>query len=339
MSPHGTPPATPLALHAARATDATSPEGDGESVLLLCQLAHAAKVVARESRRAALVGRVGLVGSSNASGDAQHELDTFANRVFVEALAATGLVAGVVSEELEEIKLAHCEGEAPWIVAIDPLDGSSNIDVGGSVGTVFGCYRRSGSASCEALEEELLQGAPPVVAGYVLYGPATVLVYTAGGRVDGFTLDHSVGDFLLSHPDIRCPERGDTYSINVGNSHLWAPAVRSYVEHLDRVEPERGRPYTLRYSGAMVADLHRILLEGGIYLYPADDEHPEGKLRLLYEGMPMACLVEAAGGAGSTGRGRLLEVPRRALHQTVPVALGSRHEVAEYERAVASRDC
>jgi len=305
--------------------------------VLLDQLSFAAKVVARETRRAALVGRLGTTGTTNASGDSQKELDLFANRVFLQAFAAIPEVAAVVSEELDEPRIQSCRETSDYLVAIDPVDGSGNIEVGTSVGTIFGVHRRPSTGACADVEAEILDGAERVAAGYVLYGPATVLVYTLGAGVDGFTLDPSVGEFLLSHPGIRCPERGETYSLNTGNADRWDASVQRFVEHLNDSGGGARRPYSLRYSGALAADLHRILLAGGIYCYPADREHPSGKIRLLYEAAPLAFLVEAAGGAASTGRERILDLSPTSLHQPVPVALGSRHEVAAY-RGFVSRE-
>lgn len=301
---------------------------------LLGQLSLAARVVARETRRAALVGRLGTTGGTNASGDSQKELDVYANRVFVDAFSTSGAVAGIVSEEMETVRTLHCETQAPYLLCIDPIDGSSNIDTGASVGSIFGFYRRTAELAepCEDLAGELLAGAPLVLAGYVLYGPATVLVFSAGERVDGFTLDPSVGEFLLSHPDLRCPQHGRLYAVNSANAPRWEPGVRRFVDGLGREDD--GRPaYALRYTGGMVPDLHRMLLEGGVYLYPADADHPRGKIRWFYEAAPLALVTEAAGGAASTGRGRILDVRPESLHQPVPVALGSRREVAAFEDA------
>lgn len=321
--------AVTLQRHAARTIG-------GELAVLVGELSFAARVVARETRRAALVGRLGTAGSQNPTGDSQTELDLYANRVFLEAFATDGLVAGIASEEMEELRAVTCATPARYLLCVDPIDGSSNVDTGAAVGSIFGLYERPGGgrSRCEDLEAELLDGAPLALAGYVLYGPATVLVYAAGDRVDGFTLDPSVGEFLLSHPDLRCPERGAIYAVNSGNAPRWEPGVRSFVERLARQEAG-GPVYSLRYSGGMVADVHRVLLEGGIYCYPADRGRPSGKIRLLYEAAPLARVAEAAGGAASTGRGRILATGRQSLHQAVPVAIGSRHEVAQYERAIA----
>lgn len=324
--------ATTLQRHAAARTAAReAPQVAG----LVNEIAYAAKLVGREVRRAAIAGRLGTVGSANVSGDAQKELDLVANRIFLDCLDATGLVAAVVSEELDEAQPQHCRDEAPYFVCLDPIDGSSNLKVGTSLGSIFGVYRRTRPGTCEDIEEELLGEASLVASGYVLYGSATAFVYTLGQGVDGFVLDPGIGEFLLTHPDIRCPPSGGGYGINTGNSHLWEPGVLEFVRHLDEISPETGRPYTLRYSGALMADLHRILLEGGIYCYPADRDHPEGKLRLLYEAAPLGYLVEAAGGRASSGRGRILGLARRGLHQTTPLALGSAEDVATYERFLA----
>jgi fructose-1,6-bisphosphatase I len=324
--------ATTLPRHAAaRAAE----RGEPRFATLVSEIAFAAKVVAREARQAAPTGRLGTVGSANASGDAQKELDLVANRIFLDCLEASGLVAGVVSEELEGVELQRCSGDAEYFVCLDPIDGSSNLEVGTSLGSIFGVYRRTRPGSCEGVEQELLNESSLVAGGYVLYGAATAFVYTLGEGVDGFVLDQGIGEFLLSHPDIRCPQSGGGYSINTGNSHLWEPGVLDFVRHVDTVAPDAGLPYTLRYSGALMADLHRILLEGGVYCYPADKDHPEGKLRLLYEAAPLGLLVEAAGGRASSGRERIPEVPRRALHQTTSLALGSAGYVATYERFLA----
>lgn len=324
--------ATTLQRHAtARAAALEAPH----MAALVNEIAYAAKLVAREVRRAAIAGRLGTVDSTNVSGDAQKELDLVANRIFLDCLDATGLVAAVVSEELEEAQPQHCRGEGPYFVCLDPIDGSSNLKVGTSLGSIFGVYRRTRPGTCEDIEQELLGEASLIASGYVLYGAATAFVYTLGRGVDGFVLDPGIGEFLLTHPDIRCARSGGGYGINTGNSHLWEPGVLELVRHLDEISPETGRPYTLRYSGALMADLHRILLDGGIYCYPADRDHPEGKLRLLYEAAPLGYLVEAAGGRASSGRGRILELARRALHQTTPLALGSAEDVATYERFLA----
>ena len=314
------------------------PEMAGHLSELLVQLGFAAKILAREIGRAALVGKLGLVGEKNATGDSQKKLDVFANETVVEAFAQTGLVAGIVSEELEEVKEISCESKARYILCTDPLDGSSNTDINGALGTIFGLYRRSGTCACDPRGEILGRTAEQVAAGYVMYGTSTLLAYTCGHGAYGFTLDRDLGEFLLSHEDIHCPKRGRTYSANVARAGDWDPGIHKFIEHVTQSDRESGRPYSLRYTGALVADIHRSLVEGGIYFYPPDLGHPEGKLRLLYECAPLALLVEAAGGRASTGRQRILEVPAQSLHQRVPLVVGSADDVALYESFLAAAD-
>jgi fructose-1,6-bisphosphatase I len=235
---------------------------------------------------------------------------------------------------MEELRTIACSEEADYLLCVDPLDGSSNTDINGAVGTIFSFYRRPQRGACKDCEAELREGAQLVAAGYVLYGPSTLLVYRVGNGVSGFTLDHDVGEFLLSHERIRCPDRGPYYSANLGRYHDWDPNVRGFADYMIERDPESGRPYSLRYTGALVADLHRSLLEGGIYFYPADAAHPNGKLRLLYECAPLAFVAEGAGGRASTGRLRVLDVRPESLHQRVPFAVGSRDEVELYESFV-----
>ncbi len=305
---------------------------------LIAQMAYVAKVIARETRRAALVGRLGLVGERNPTGDAQKKLDVFANDAVLDTFHRAGLVAAIVSEEMDEPKETMCGSEARYILCVDPLDGSSNTDTNGAVGTIFGFYRRTRQGLCSNIEAELREGASLAAAGYVLYGPSTVFVYTRGRTVTGFTLDPDLGEFLVSHQAFQCPPRGRTYSANLGHQREWDAGIQRFVVHLGENEPARGRPYSLRYSGALVADLHRTLIEGGIYFYPSDASHRDGKLRLLYEGAPLALVVETAGGCASTGYGRIADIAPTSLHQRVPVALGSREDVRLYEQFAAGQD-
>jgi fructose-1,6-bisphosphatase I len=287
-------------------------------------------------RRAALVGQLGLVGEKNATGDAQKKLDVFSNTTVVEAFVETGLVAALVSEEMEEVHHVTGESNARYVICIDPLDGSSNTDINNAVGTIFGIYRRVTIGPKSGVEDVLRQGSEQVAAGYVMYGTSTLLVYSSGHGVDGFTLDHDLGEFLLSHPHIRCPVRGRTYSANLGHANEWEPNIRKLIAHLGESDPATQRPYQLRYTGALVADVHRSLLEGGFYFYPADAAHAGGKLRLLYECAPLAYVVEQAGGRASTGRERILDVRAEAIHQRLPLVMGSAGDVALYEQFVAS---
>ena len=302
-----------------------------ELSILLAQVAFAGKTLALELRRAALVGRLGLVGERNASGDAQKKLDVFANQVMIDAFSHVGLVAAIVSEELDEVREIECTDDATYILATDPLDGSSNVDVNGPVGTIFGFYRRSARGRCHALEE-LRSGLEMAAAGYILFGPSTILVYTRGQGVHGFTLDVGVGEFILSSESMRCHDRGTLVAADVGRYPAWQAPVRRFVDELLGRGEEGKRRASVRSSGAFVADVHRILLEGGLYFYPPNADHPKGKLRLLYECAPLARVVEQAGGRASTGQKRILDLRPESPHQQVPLVIGSRENVAEYER-------
>ncbi len=298
---------------------------------LMTALAGAAKTLARQVRRAALSGSLGYSGDVNVTGDSQKKLDVTANETVLDAVASTGLVAAVVSEELKGAKALSDREEARYILCTDPLDGSSNTDINGSVGTIFGIYPRAGGGPVDEGHDLLRRGSEQIAAGYVMYGPGTVLVYTAGDGVFGFTLDEDSDEFVLTHDRIRCPSRGHYYSANLGHLKEWHPGIRRCIEHLTERDPATGRPYSLRYVGSLVADLHRSLIEGGFYFYPADGGHTNGKLRLLYECAPLALVVEKAGGRASTGTQRILEVRAESIHQRVPLVIGSALEVELYE--------
>jgi fructose-1,6-bisphosphatase I len=298
---------------------------------LLTALAGAAKVLARQVRRAALSGGLGYSGDVNVTGDSQKKLDVTANETVLDAVASTGLVAAVVSEELKGAKALSDRAEARYVLCTDPLDGSSNTDINGSVGTIFGIYPRSGGGAADEARDLLRSGSEQIAAGYVMYGPGTILVYTSGDGVFGFTLDEDSGEFVLTHDRIRCPSRGHYYSANLGHLKEWHPGIRKCIEHLTENDPATGRPYSLRYVGALVADLHRSLIEGGFYFYPADHGHTNGKLRLLYECAPLALVAEQAGGRASTGTQRILDVRAGSIHQRVPLVIGSALDVELYE--------
>lgn len=308
------------------------PEFANQLSSLLAQVAYAAKILAREFGRSALVGKLGLRGGKNPTGDAQKILDVFSNEIIIEAFAKTGLVAAIVSEELDEVKFLTCQTDARYILCIDPLDGSSNTDINGGIGTIFGIYQRKSGDCPVPVEEFFRKGSDQVAAGYVMYGPSTVLVYTIGHGVHGFTLDHDLGEFLLSHENIRCPVRGGTCSANLARSLEWPPNVQKFVESLTVWDHSKEQYYSLRYAGALVVDLHRILLEGGVYFYPEDAGHKDGKLRLLYECAPLAFVVEQAGGRASTGTRRILDIQVESIHQRVPLVIGSTEEVSLYEK-------
>ncbi len=300
-----------------------------ELAIVITQLAVAGKIIARELARAALVGQLGTTGETNVQGERVKKLDVWANDVVVRALEETGLVTTLVSEEMDEpLALTKTGAHGRYVVCFDPVDGSSNLDVNGVVGTIF---------SIRKGWEPRQPGTAQVAAGYIMYGPATLLVLTTGDGVDGFTLGPTIGEFVRSHHGIRIPARGRIYSVNEGNSGKWEPGVRRYIEHLRGTDVATGRPYTARYVGSLVADFHRTLLEGGIYLYPAETGKSDGKLRLQYEAAPMAWLVEQAGGSASTGRARIMTIEPATPHQRVPLVIGSPEDVALAEDFIAGR--
>jgi len=310
------------------------PEATGEFSVLLSQIAVAAKILAGELRRASLVDILGFTGEINVQGEKVRKLDEYANSVFVDVMNYSNLVCEIVSEEMEKPAQLRksCRGRK-YSLLVDPLDGSSNIDINGVVGTIFGIHRRLSDQAEESREEDLLQkGSLQVAAGYVMYGPSTVLVFTTGEGTHAFTLDPTIGEFILSHQNIRMPGRGNTYAINAGNSYNWFPQTRRFIDYLCDLDKETGRPYSLRYVGSLVADFHRILLEGGVYLYPGDTKKPSGKLRLLYECAPLALVAEQAGGLASTGAERILDIEPTSIHQRVPLIIGSAEDVLLAEK-------
>jgi fructose-1,6-bisphosphatase I len=304
------------------------PDADALTVVIT-QLAVAGRIIARALARAALDGQLGPTGDTNVQAESVKKLDVWANDVIVRAMEETGLVSTLVSEEMAEpLRLAKTSPPGRYVVCVDPIDGSSTLDVNGVVGTIFSI--RPGAEPRQA-------GTAQVAAGYIMYGPATLLVLTTGDGVDGFTLGPTIGEFIRSHPHIRIPARGRIYSVNEGNSSGWEPGVQCYIEHLRGADAATGRPYTARYVGSLVADCHRTLLEGGIYLYPADTGKAEGKLRLQYEAAPMGMLAEQAGGRASTGRERIMTIQPATLHQRVPLLIGSPEDVVEAEDFISGR--
>ncbi|ETX03271.1 MAG: fructose-1,6-bisphosphatase [Candidatus Entotheonella factor] len=307
------------------------PEATGDFTGLLTQIALAAKIISREVNKAGLVNILGFTGEKNVQGEAVKKLDIFANEKMIDALTYSGHVCVMGSEEdAEPIALPPEVSRGNYVVMFDPLDGSSNIEAAITIGTIFSIHRRLSSGADGTLEDLLQPGHKQVAAGYVVYGSSTMMVYTTGQGVDGFTLDPSVGEFLLSHPNIRTPERGNTYSANEGNYQYWHPEMQRYMDHIHEKDPASKRPYASRYVGSLVADFHRTLLYGGVFLYPADSKDPKtptGKLRLLYEASPLAMVIQAAGGKASTGTENILDVQPNKLHQRVPLVIGSRAEV------------
>ncbi len=311
------------------------PEMSGELSVLLDQIGFAAKILSREVGRAALVGKLGLTGESNVTGDPQKKLDVFSNEIIVEAFAKSALVAGIISEEMEEVKQIAGGENAKYVLCIDPIDGSSNIDINGCLGTIFGFYRCGHHSHSDFASTVLCPGSEQVLAAYVMYSTSTILVYTCGHGVHGFTLDRELGEFLYSHENIRCPARGTCYSANLGRILEWDRRIQDFVQFLAQQDPATGRPYSLRYSGALVADFQRCLLEGGCYFYPHDRKHPDGKLRLLYECAPLAFVANQAGGRATTGNQPIPDLRAQTIHQRSPLVIGSTEDVLLYERFLA----
>lgn len=308
------------------------PQATGAFTNILHDIALAAKIISKEVNMAGLVDILGRAGTENVHGEDVQKLDVFANDVLYRALDHTGHIAVLASEESEDpIPIPDKFPAGDYVVLYDPLDGSSNIDVNVSIGTIFSIHRKITNGERGTLEDCLQPGVRQLAAGYVVYGSSTMLVYTVGAGVHGFTLDPSIGEFLLSHRNLTMPDPpSKTYSINEAYYDRWSPGQQRLVSHLKR---EGG--FGSRYIGSLVADIHRTLLQGGLFMYPGDRKHPEGKLRLLYEAAPMALIVEQAGGRASTGRGPLLDVQPTALHQRTPVYLGATPFVEMAERFLA----
>lgn len=310
------------------------PEATGELSDLLHDLSLAAKVISLEVNKAGLVDILGFTGSSNVHGEEVKKLDVYAHEMLIKAMDHGGHLCVMASEEDEDI--IHIPPEfyiGKYVLLFDPLDGSSNIDVNVSIGTIFSIYRRISPGNGPGTLEDCLQpGFKQVAAGYIIYGSSTIFVYTAGNGVHGFTLDPSFGEFILSHPNIKTPKKGKIYSINEGNYLYWHPGLKKYIKWLQEEDKSTGRPYSSRYIGSMVADIHRNLLYGGIFMYPADIRNPKGKLRLMYECNPMAFIVEQAGGRASDGKRRILEIQPESLHQRIPIFIGSEEDVLMVEK-------
>lgn len=306
----------------------------GELTALLSSIKLAGKVVNEKINKAGLSQILGKTLSENIQGETQAKLDILANDIFISTLKNRGDICGLASEELEDYLVFDNEihRDAKYIVLIDPLDGSSNIDVDISVGSIFSIYRRvSEPGTPVGLEDFLQPGINQVAAGYLIYGTSTILVYTTGNGVNGFTFDPGIGSFFLSHPDITFPNNGNTYSVNEGNYVHFPQGIKNYIKWVQELNEEDNRPFTSRYTGSLVADFHRNMLLGGVYLYPQGTTAPEGKLRLLYECNPMAFLTEQAGGKASDGHRRILEIKPGRLHERVPFICGNKEMVVKAE--------
>ena len=316
------------------------PQATGELSDLLHDLSLAAKVISLEVNKAGLVDILGFTGDQNVHGENVKKLDIFANDMMIKAMDHGGHLCVMASEEEEDI--IHIPPDfyiGKYVLLFDPLDGSSNIDANVSIGTIFSIYRRISPEDGPGTMEDCLQpGIKQVAAGYIIYGSSTIFVYTAGNGVHGFTLDPSFGEFILSHPDIKTPKKSKIYSINEGNYLYWHPGLKKYIKWLQDEDKATDRPYSSRYIGSMVSDIHRNLLYGGIYMYPADSRNTNGKLRLMYECNPMAFIVEQAGGRASNGKQRMLDIKPTSLHQRTPIFIGSEEDVLLVEKFMREYD-
>ena len=306
------------------------PQATGELSALLRDISLACKMINKQVLKAGLVDILGKHGATNVQGEEQMKLDIYANETLISVLENSNECAGIASEENDSFV---CFGDefsvnSKYVVLFDPLDGSSNIDVNAPIGTIFSIYRRVSELGKPCTEEDFLQpGNKLMAAGYVIYGSSTMLVYGTKLGVNGFTLEPSIGEFCLSHPNLQCPAKGKIYSLNQGNSSKFDDGLRSFLDYCMEVNKEEGRPYSHRYIGSMVADMHRTLIKGGIFIYPADKSNAKGKLRLQYECNPMAFLIEAAGGLASYGTGSILDIEPQELHERTPIYIGSKNMV------------
>lgn len=314
-----------------------NPQATGDLTRILYDISVASKVVNKEINKAGLNDMTGEVGQENIQGESVKKLDLYANDVFIDALTNGGQCAAIASEENEEIivldGLNSCNGK--YLLCMDPLDGSSNIDVNISVGTIFSVLKRKDPNKEVSEEEFFVPGNQQVAAGYVIYGSSTMLVYTTGNGVNGFTLDPSIGEFYLSHPNMTTPTKGEIYSINEANEKIMPVGVQKYAQFCHELDQDGKRTHTSRFMGSLVADFHRNLLKGGIYIYPNTNAAPKGRLRLLYECSPLAWIVEEAGGKSSDGKTRILDIVPTNIHQRVPLFIGSMEMMVKAEKFMA----
>jgi fructose-1,6-bisphosphatase I len=303
------------------------PGATGELSQLLRDIGLAAKIISREVNKAGITNILGEDGSTNVHGEAVKKLDLFADRQLISALNRSEITCMVISEENHGIVELDNDG-GKYIVYMDPLDGSSNIDVNVSVGSIFSIYlNENGNRHSLDTDDALQPGVKQIAAGYVLYGSSTIMVYTTGMGVSVFTLDPSIGEFILCNENITMPDKGSIYSVNEGNYKSWPEGLKKYVKYCQEEEPDEGRPYKARYIGSMVADVHRTLLKGGIFIYPDSNQYPSGKLRLMYECNPLSMVIEEAGGMALNGRERIMEIAPNSIHQQTPIYIGSKKNV------------
>ncbi|PIR01121.1 MAG: class 1 fructose-bisphosphatase [Nitrospinae bacterium CG11_big_fil_rev_8_21_14_0_20_45_15] len=312
-----------------RKQERQTPLATGEFTELMTEIMVASKIISNAVNRAGIGEDIfGITGQTNVHGESVQKLDDFANCTFAKIIGQSGTVCAIASEEMEAPMIISAEeNPGKYIFMMDPLDGSSNIDVNVSIGTIFSIYRKVSKGS-EVTHEDLHQPASQqVAAGYVIYGPSTLFVYTSGEGVHGFTLDPSLGEFFLSHPDIKIPEQGSLYSINEGNTTIWSEKQKQLVSWLKGQEPGSPQNYRLRYVGTLVSDFHRTLLKGGIFMYPADEKSPKGKLRFSYEAAPMAFIVDQAGGDATDGLKRIMDSQPNDIHECTPLFIGSKKDI------------
>ncbi|KAL7205904.1 hypothetical protein ACSBR2_018754 [Camellia fascicularis] len=312
------------------------PEAHGDFTILLSHIVLGCKFVCNAVTKAGLAKLIGLAGQTNTQGEEQKKLDVLSNDVFVKALISSGRTCILASEENGEAIFVEPSKRGRYCVVFDPLDGSSNIDCGVSVGTIFGIYMVKDKEN-PTLDDVLQSGKNLLAAGYCMYGSSCMLVLSTGNGVNGFTLDPSIGEFILTHPDIKVPKKGKIYSTNEGNAQYWDEPTTKYVEN-SKFPKDGSSPKSLRYIGSMVADVHRTLLYGGIFLYPADKKSPNGKLRVLYEVLPMSYLMEQAGGQAFTGKQQALELLPKKIHERSPIFLGSYDDIEEIKELYAAAE-
>lgn len=312
------------------------PGSSGEFSRILSAIRLASKIVSQQVNKAGLLSHIlGAVGTENIQGEEQQKLDVYANDQFIKALTKRKVVCGIASEENDDFIAINNDGS--YIIAMDPLDGSSNIDVNVSIGTIFSIYKRVSPVGTPVTEADFLQkGTEQLAAGYVIYGSSTMLVYTTGNGVNGFTYDPGMGVFVLSHENMSFPQKGKIYSINEGNFYKSSEGVQEFIKYAQTIDPDTNRPYTGRYIGSLVADFHRNLIKGGMYMYPATSSAANGKLRLLYECSPLAFIAEQAGGKASDGKNRVMDIEPTELHQRVPYFVGNNDMVDKVEEFISN---
>ena len=322
-----------------RQQEKTIPGATGEFTSLMNEIMVAGKIISLQVNSAGIGEDIlGLTGKINVQGEEVKKLDEFSDITFTKIIGQSGTVCAITSEEKEEAYIIPPEDHpGKYIFMMDPLDGSSNIDVNVNIGTIFSIYKKK-SPGLEVTDEDLLQkGSEQVAAGYIVYGSSTIFVYTSGQGVHGFTLDPTLGEFFLSHPDLKIPEQGSTYSANEGNWGIWDESQKDLVAYLKEEDSATGRPYKLRYIGSLVADFHRTLLKGGLFMYPKDSKSPKGKLRLSFEAAPLALIVEKAGGKASTGNQPILDITPTGIHDRLPLFIGSKNDVEMAEERLAAK--